>query len=51
MPWISIQDRFTLDRRKEVLMFIFNDIIDLFALYGIVRLGRVLYNRRNKLNR
>ena len=51
MHWISLRDRYTLDRKgKEIQMFIFNDIVDLFAFYGIVRLGRVLYNRRHKLS-
>jgi hypothetical protein len=28
-------------------MFIFNDIVDLFAVYGMVRLGRLIWNRRH----
>jgi hypothetical protein len=29
-------------------MFIFHDIVDVFALFGMVRLGRVLWKRRHK---
>jgi hypothetical protein len=28
-------------------MFIFNDIVDLFALYGMVRIGKFVWNRRH----
>jgi hypothetical protein len=35
--------------RNGVQVFIFNDIVDLFALYGMIRLGRVVLNRRHKV--
>jgi len=31
-------------------MFIFHDIVDLFALFGMVRLGRFVWKRRHKIN-
>jgi hypothetical protein len=31
-------------------MFIFHDIVDLFALVGMVRVGRMAWNRRHKTN-
>jgi hypothetical protein len=35
----------------ELHMFIFNDIVDLFAVYGMVRLGRLIWQRRHKVSR
>ena len=32
-------------------MFIFHDIVDLFALFGMVRLGRVVWKIRHKSHR
>jgi hypothetical protein len=31
-------------------MFIFNDIVGLFALYGMIHLGRAIWNRRHKVS-
>jgi hypothetical protein len=31
-------------------MFIFHDIVDLFALFGLAQFGRVLMNRRHKVS-
>jgi hypothetical protein len=31
-------------------MFIFNDIVGLFAVYGMIRLGRVVWKRRHKVS-
>ena len=30
-------------------MFIFHDLVDLFALFGLVQFGRVLMRRRHKV--
>jgi hypothetical protein len=30
-------------------MFIFHDLVDLFALFGLVQLGRVLAKKRHKV--
>jgi hypothetical protein len=37
-------------QRLEVEMFIFHDVVDLFALFGLVHLGRVISKRRHKVN-
>jgi hypothetical protein len=31
-------------------MFIFHDVVDLFALFGLVHLGRGLMQRRHKVS-
>jgi hypothetical protein len=31
-------------------MFIFHDLVDLFALFGLVHLGRVIVKRRHKVS-
>jgi hypothetical protein len=31
-------------------MFIFHDVVDLFALFGLVQLGRGLIQRRHKVS-
>jgi len=38
------------EQRKEVEMFIFHDVVDLFALFGLVHLGRVISKRRHKVS-
>ena len=30
-------------------MFVFHDVVDLFALFGLVHLGRVISKRRRKI--
>jgi hypothetical protein len=30
-------------------MFIFHDLVDFFAIFGLVQLGRVLVKRRHKV--
>lgn len=32
-------------------MLIFNDIVDLFAVYGMVRLALLIWKRRHKVSR
>jgi hypothetical protein len=32
--------------REEFEMFIFHDVVDLFALFGLVHIGRALIKRR-----
>jgi hypothetical protein len=34
---------------QESEMFIFHDLVDLFAFFGLVQLGRVLMKRRHKV--
>jgi hypothetical protein len=34
--------------KRRFEMFIFHDIVDLFALFGLVRLGRVVWKFRHK---
>lgn len=58
MPSISVQaagvDEIETSRDKEgkeVNVFIFNDVVDLFALYGIIRLGRVMWNRHQRVSK
>jgi hypothetical protein len=34
---------------QESEMFIFHDLVDLFALFGLMQLGRVLMKRRHKV--
>jgi hypothetical protein len=36
-------------QREEVEMFVFHDVVDLFALFGLVHLGRVISKRRRKI--
>jgi hypothetical protein len=31
-------------------MFIFHDVVNLFALFGLVHLGRVISKRRRRVN-
>ena len=37
-------------QREEPKVFIFNDVVDLFALFGFVHLARVLSKRRHKVS-
>jgi hypothetical protein len=37
-------------QREEREMFIFHDLVDLFALFGLVHLGRGLMQRRHKVS-
>jgi hypothetical protein len=37
-------------QRMEKVMFIFHDVVDLFALFGLVHLGRVISKRRHKVS-
>jgi hypothetical protein len=37
-------------QREEREMFIFHDVVDLFALFGLVHFGRVLMKRRHKVS-
>jgi hypothetical protein len=37
-------------QREEHEMFIFHDVVDLFALFGLVHFGRVLMKRRHKVS-
>jgi hypothetical protein len=32
-------------------MFIVNDIVALFAVYGMVHMGKLIWNRRHKISR
>jgi hypothetical protein len=36
--------------REEHEMFIFHDVVDLFALFGLVHFGRVVLKRRHKVS-
>ncbi len=39
-----------IERREEVEMFIFHDVVDLFALFGLVHVGRVISKKRHKVS-
>ena len=36
-------------QKGKAQVFIFNDIVDLFALYGMIRLGKAVWNRRHRV--
>jgi hypothetical protein len=51
--YLLVDDLCNLDlskKREEVEMFIFHDVVDLFALFGLVHLGRVISKRRHKVS-
>jgi hypothetical protein len=37
-------------QREEHEMFIFHDVVDLFALFGVVHFGRFVLKRRHKVS-
>jgi hypothetical protein len=40
----------TTKQSEEIVMFIIHDVVDLFALFGLVHLGRVISKRRHKVS-
>ena len=51
--YLLLDDLCNLDvsrQRLEVEMFIFHDVVDLFALFGLVHLGRVISKKRHKVS-
>jgi hypothetical protein len=51
--YLLVDDVCNLDlskKREEVEMFIFHDLVDLFALFGLVHIGRVISKRRHKVS-
>jgi hypothetical protein len=49
IPAAGIDEIFRPSMEGRAQVFIFNDIVDLLAFYGMIRLGRVVWNRRHKV--